>query len=58
MMNIFKVREILSEDDGLGTVEVLLIMVVLIALVGTFKPQINSLGETIFDTISSSAKSV
>ncbi len=58
MMNIFKLRQMLNEDDGLGTVEILLIMVVLIALVILFKTQITSLVNTIFKTITSTAGTV
>ena len=51
-------KEFLREEDGMGTVEIILIIVVLIALVLIFKKQITSLVNTILKKITSSAKSV
>ena len=53
------VRESFWKDNrGVGVVEMILILVVLIALVLIFKTQLNSLVNTIFKTITKNAKSV
>ena len=46
-----RIREHFSEDEGMGTVEVILIIVVLIGLVIIFKQQISGLVEDVFKTI-------
>ena len=48
-------REFLVEEDGIGVVEMILILVVLIGLVLLFKKQLTSLVNDIFDTISKEA---
>ncbi|MDD6194135.1 MAG: Flp1 family type IVb pilin [Lachnospiraceae bacterium] len=48
-------RNFLEEEDGVGVVEVLLILVVLIGLVIIFKKQITKLVNGIFDTITDRA---
>ena len=45
-------------DDGMGTVEVILIIVVLIGLVLIFKKQIRAIVETIMNKISSDSDAV
>lgn len=45
-------------ESGIGTIEMVLILVVLIALVLVFKGRINDLLTNIFDQIDSSAQSV
>lgn len=45
-------------ESGIGTIELVLILVVLIALVIVFKGRINTLLTDIFDQIDSSAQSV
>jgi hypothetical protein len=45
-------------ESGIGTIEMVLILVVLIALVLVFKSRINDLLTNIFDQIDSSAQSV
>ena len=50
--------EVLKDDAGIGTVEMILILVVLIGLVLIFKEKLTSLVGNIFDTISSKSKSV
>lgn len=50
-----KLKEFLMEEDGVGVVEVLLILVVLIGLVIVFKKQINKLVTSIFKTITDQA---
>ena len=46
-------RAFLREEDGVGVVEVILILVVLIGLVLIFKSQLTSLVGTIFEKITS-----
>ena len=53
-----KWKEKLSGEEGIGTVEIILILVVLIALVLIFKNQIMSLAEAIFSQINRSARDV
>lgn len=50
-----RLKEFIKEDDGVGVVEVLLILVVLIGLVIIFKKQITKLVNNIFDTITDQA---
>ena len=47
------VMQILKEDRGIGVVEMILILVVLIALVLIFKNQLTTLVNDIFDKITS-----
>ncbi len=48
----------LKEDDGVGVVEVILILVVLIGLVIIFKSQLTSLVQNIFDKIVSESAGI
>ncbi len=48
-------KEFWLEEDGVGVVEVLLILVVLIGLVIIFKKQITNLVNNIFKTITKQA---
>ena len=50
--------QFLKEEDGMGTVEIILIIVVLIGLVVIFKKQITDLVNTIMRKITSSARSI
>lgn len=52
------VRDFWTEEDGVGVIEVVLILVVLIGLVIIFKGQITSLLEDIFKQINSQSKEV
>ena len=52
------IREFIREEDGVGVVELILILVVLIGLVLIFKDQITGLVNDIFDTITKSAGKV
>lgn len=47
-----------GDERGIGTVEMILILVVLIALVIIFKNQLTSLVNTIFSTITRNANNV
>ena len=46
------------EEDGMGTVEVILIIVVLVGLVLIFKEQITKIVNSIFSKITSQTKKV
>lgn len=48
----------LADEDGIGTVEMILILVVLIGLVLIFKEKLTSLVEDIFEKITSQSSSV
>ena len=51
-------KQLLKEEDGMGTVEIILIIVVLVGLVLVFKEQINDIVESIFSKISSQTRRV
>lgn len=53
-----KIKNFIEEEDGIGTVEMILILVVLIGLVLIFKEQLTSLMNNIFKTINSQANKV
>ena len=44
-------RSFLKEEDGMGTVEIILIIVVLIGLVMIFKKQLTNIVNDIFDIV-------
>lgn len=46
-------REFCEEEDGMGTVEIILIIVVLVGLVVVFKSQITDIVDSLFDKITS-----
>lgn len=50
--------EFWNEEDGIGVVELILILVVLIGLVLIFKDSLRSLVEEIFETITQGASDV
>lgn len=47
-----------KDEDGMGVVEVILIIVVLIGLVVIFKKQLTAIVKTIFTKISTNASSI
>ena len=51
MWRIRYALQVLKDDRGIGVVEVILILVVLIGLVIIFKSQLTSLVQTIFEKI-------
>lgn len=51
-------REFWLEEDGIGVVEIILILVVLIGLVLIFKKQLTNLVNDIFETITDKAGKV
>lgn len=50
--------ELLQDESGIGVIEIVLILVVLIGLVIIFKNQINTLLQNIFEQIESLSESV
>lgn len=44
-------KHLMTEEDGMGTVEIILIIVVLVGLVLIFKEQITAIVESIFTKI-------
>ena len=55
MRELKNFKQFLAEEDGMGTVEVILIIVVLVSLVIIFKKQITKLVNGIFHTITERA---
>ena len=53
-----EVRAFLMEEDGIGTIEVVLLLVVFIGLVLIFKKQIRTLLDSIFKEINKQTKEV
>ena len=51
-------RNFLQEEEGMGTVEIILIIVVLIGLVIIFKTQLRSLVEKVFEKITKDSNTV
>lgn len=51
MSNLKNLKDLIREEDGMGTVEIILIIVVLVGLVIIFKDRITSLVDNIFDKI-------
>lgn len=46
-------KDFMKEEDGMGTVEIILIIVVLVGLVILFKNQISSIVQSLFGKITS-----
>ena len=51
-------KDFIREEDGMGTVEVILIIVVLIGLVMIFKTQLTQIVNNIFSKIASQSSSI
>lgn len=51
-------RQFLTEEDGMGTVEVILIIVVLVGLVIFFKEKITEVVNSIFTKITNQTKKI
>ena len=58
MWRWYRLKQVLQEEDGIGVVEVILILVELIGLVLIFKSQLTSLVETIFEKITSESSGI
>ena len=55
--NMNMLKQFLKEEDGMGTVEIILIIVVLVGLVILFKEEITGIVEDLFDQITSQTSS-
>ena len=53
-----RMRDFWKDEDGMGTVEVILIIVVLIGLVIVFKKEISGIVEDVFKTIRSETRAI
>ena len=53
-----RIRDFLREEDGISTVEIILIIVVLIGLVIIFKSQLTSLVSSILSKITSKSQGI
>lgn len=51
-------RQFITEEEGMGTVEVILIIVVLVGLVIIFKEKITEIVNSIFTKITSQTKKI
>ncbi len=51
-------RDFLKEEEGMGTVEIILIIVVLIGLVIIFKNQLRTLVNNVFEKITSDSNTI
>lgn len=58
MNRLRSLKQFIKEEDGMGTVEIILIIVVLISLVIIFKSQLTNLVNTIFQKITSQANTI
>lgn len=52
------VKQFMTEEEGMGTVEIILILVVLIGLVIIFKNQLRDLVNSIFEKITEDSNTV
>ncbi|MDF2586330.1 MAG: hypothetical protein K0S41_171 [Anaerocolumna sp.] len=52
------IKDFIKEEDGIGVVEIILILVILIGLVLIFKSQIETLVNNILDSITSNSKKI
>lgn len=53
-----ELKRFFQEEDGMGTVEIILIIVVLIGLVIIFKTQLRQLVNTVFEKITKDSNTV
>lgn len=51
-------KDFLKEEEGMGTVEIILIIVVLVGLVIIFKAQLRNLVQSVFEKITSDSNTV
>lgn len=58
MRELKGMRELVTEEEGMGTVEVILIIVVLVGLVIIFKDQITDVVEKLFEKITTQTETV
>ncbi len=57
-MRLKNFRDFIREEDGMGTVEIILIIVVLVGLVIIFKGRITEIVERLFDKITTQTDSI
>lgn len=57
-MNKMNLMRFIKEEDGMGTVEMVLIIVVLIGLVAIFKDEMNTLVKNIIKKITKNADKI
>lgn len=50
-MKLKNFKDLFNEDDGMGTVEIILIIIVLVSLVIIFREQITTIVTNLFDRI-------
>ena len=55
---MLRIRDFIYEEDGIGVVEMILILVVLIAMVLIFKEQISGLVNKVFSQISTDSDTI
>lgn len=58
MKELKTVKDFWKEEDGMGTVEIILIIVVLVGLVIIFKEQITKIVNSIFSKITKQTKKI
>ncbi|MCI8787746.1 MAG: hypothetical protein HFH92_01305 [Lachnospiraceae bacterium] len=58
MKQLKGIKELLREEEGMGTVEIILIIVVLVGLVIIFKSQITQIINSLFQKITSQTGTV
>ena len=58
MKRLKNLKDFIKEDIGMGTVEIILIIVVLVGLVIIFKEQITKVVNSIFSKITSQTKKI
>ncbi len=56
--NLKNIKDFLLEEEGLGTVEIILIIVVLIGLVIVFKKQLGTLVTKVFKKITEDSNTI
>lgn len=57
-INMRDLRSFIREEEGMGTVEIVLIIVVLIAIVAIFKNSITSLANELLKKVTKNAKQI
>lgn len=58
MKDLKGIRQLFTEEDGMGTVEIILIIVVLVGLVLIFKNQITAIVNNLFQKITQQTQQV
>ena len=58
MKDLKGIRQLMTEEDGMGTVEIILIIVVLVGLVLIFKNQITAIVNNLFQRITQQTQQV